>query len=77
MPEHVEKMESGGLMCRHCGGAVDADGYSTGGEAVDDAAETLLDDNDDESESTAQRDSTMHIRRLGGFADAMSRRGRG
>lgn len=72
-PEHVETMESGGLTCRHCGGAVDDEGYATGGE-VD--AEELLDNNNDESESTAQRDSTMRMRRAGGFSDAMGRRGR-
>ena len=32
LPEHVEKMSDGGMACKHCGGAVDADGYSDGGE---------------------------------------------
>lgn len=31
LPEHVEKDADGGMMCAHCGGRVDADGYAEGG----------------------------------------------
>lgn len=32
LPEHVQKMARGGMMCMHCGGSVDRDGYAEGGE---------------------------------------------
>jgi hypothetical protein len=38
LPEHVKKMSKGGLACMHCGGAVEPDGYSSGG-LVEDADE--------------------------------------
>ena len=74
-PDHVEMMESGGHVCKHCGGAVDADGYSAGGD-VESEETRILDDNNDESDETAQLDSTERLRRASGFADAISRRGR-
>lgn len=72
-PEHVDELESGGMVCRHCGGAVDADGYSSGGEVDDPEATALLDDNNDESKETAQLRSTQRTRSL---ADALEGRGR-
>lgn len=74
MTEHVEKLESGGSVCRHCGGAVDAEGYATGGD-VDSPEVNILNSNDDDSETTDQYQSTVRMRRASGFADAVKRRG--
>lgn len=34
-PEHVMEMGNGGHVCKACGGMVDAEGYSDGGEVED------------------------------------------
>lgn len=36
LPGHVRKMSDGGMVCYHCGGRVEADGYAEGGEVDDD-----------------------------------------
>lgn len=74
MTEHVEKLESGGSVCRHCGGAVDDDGYAMGGD-VDSPEANILNNNDDDSETTDQMQSIVRLRRASGFADAVKRRG--
>ncbi len=73
LPEHVQKLESGGHVCMHCGGEVDDEGYAMGGGAVDEESEDLLDNNNDESKETAQHASTVRMRRAS-FADAMRAR---
>ena len=71
MPEHVQQLETGGTVCKHCGGSVDPDGYAMGGEIAE--AETRLSDAGTPAE-TPQFEATAGLRRSA-FADAMSKRG--
>lgn len=77
--EHVEKMESGGMCCRHCGSSVDDDGYSVGGDAQDgdhdaDSEVTAMQEGDT-GEIPQQYEATKRMRSAA-FADAISRRAR-
>lgn len=63
LPEHVQKMESGGMMCRHCGGAVGEDGYAEDMGVEEGEAELS---EADEGEETPQYKATMRS-----FADAV------
>ncbi len=73
----ARRMATGGMVCKHCGGAVDADGYSEGG-MVDDEAEEMrhgemepVDQNGDEyerpmpvSDDSPQRADAERMRRF-------------
>lgn len=54
-PGHVQRLESGGYVCRHCGADVDDAGYYAGGE-VDEPPPTKP-TKPDESESETKPDS--------------------
>jgi hypothetical protein len=69
-PEHVETSGSG-TVCRHCGGAVDKDGFSTGGLVVDTGEFEPV--TDVEVDETEQHEDTERKRALA-FSDAVSRR---
>jgi hypothetical protein len=65
-PEHAVRLSSGQMVCAHCGGKVDGDGYSDGGEVGDDG---LLDESPEETRQHRADD------RLGDFArSVMGRR---
>ncbi len=69
-PEHVETMETGGMMCRHCGGKVGPEGYSEGGEV-----EPMMEGETDETPQ--QYVATERLRDGSGFADAVRNRKKG
>lgn len=69
-PEHVEQMESGGMMCRHCGGRVDEEGYSMGGEMEEGPEESSSEVEEDESE---QHEAVERMR-AAAFANAVKNR---
>jgi hypothetical protein len=71
-PEHVERA-GGGTICRHCGGAVDEDGFSTGGLVVADTGEFESVSDDVEADETEQREDTERKRALA-FSAAVTRR---
>lgn len=71
-PEHIEQLESGGTVCRHCGGSVDAEGYAKGGDVE---SETEAAQEGDTAELPQQGSATPGLRELG-FAEAVSRRAR-
>lgn len=73
-PEHVEQLESGGMMCRHCGGRVDDEGYAMGGDIDGDddgSFEESLHDGSDELPEQYQSTERM---RHAAFAEAVKRR---
>jgi hypothetical protein len=71
-PEHVE-MAGGGTICRHCGGAVDKDGFSTGGLVTADTGDFEPVGDDVEADETEQHEDTERKRALA-FSSAVSRR---
>jgi hypothetical protein len=71
-PEHVEQLEGGGMVCRHCGGSVDAEGYSDGGEVESEIEAAQEGDTDTAPE---QGVATERMRDAA-FADAVRRRAR-
>ncbi len=69
-PEHIEQLEGGGMVCRHCGGSVGDDGYSMGGEVEPELEAAFEGDTD-----TAPEQGVATVRmREAAFADAVSRR---
>ncbi len=78
MFEHVEKHASGVMACKHCGGEVDADGYSSGGIMDGDhvaESETEAMQRGDTGEMPQQYTATERMREAA-FADAVrSKRG--
>lgn len=70
MPEHMERLEHGGAVCKHCGGEVSEDGYAAnmaeGGWAGEQTGESMGGEGE-------QMEDTEMMRKLG-FADAISRR---
>jgi hypothetical protein len=75
--EHVEQLETGGTVCRHCGGGVDAEGYATGGQVGDGdhdmESELEAMQEGDTGEVPQQYQATVRMREAG-FADAVRRR---
>lgn len=71
MPEHVDET-AGGPVCRHCGGSVDRDGFSTGGLVRADTGEFEPVSDDCEAEETEQHEAVEQKRALA-FADAVRR----
>lgn len=69
-PEHVDKT-AGGSVCRHCGGSVDDEGFSTGGIVLPKTGE--YEAVEDESQETEQHESGEKMREAA-FADAVRRR---
>lgn len=78
MKEHVGQLESGGHICRHCGGRVGEDGYAAGGEVqdgdhdMDSEGEAMLEG--DTGEVPQQWQATQRLREGSGFADAVRNR---
>jgi hypothetical protein len=68
MKEHMQAMEGGGMVCRHCGGSVDDDGYAT------EAEEQGLDGFSGEVDEPEQHESAVKMRKRS-LADALDRRG--
>jgi len=71
MPEHVDET-AGGPICRHCGGSVDKEGFSTGGLVTADTGEFEPVGEDVESEETEQHEDVEKKRALA-FTDAVRR----
>lgn len=69
MPEHVDKTAAG-HVCRHCGGAVDEDGFSSGGLVTAKSGE--FEPVGDEAEETEQHEDVEKKRALA-FTDAVRR----
>jgi hypothetical protein len=69
-PDHVDKTASGNV-CRHCGGSVDNDGFSTGGIMPPGTGEH--ESVEEESQETEQHESGEKMREAA-FADAVRRR---
>lgn len=82
--EHVEMSSGGFPMCRHCGGAVGADGYSEGGlvEEYDDIATKdtpdmegeLKFDEGDQKRAGVISPTSIQNERTKSFVEAMRRR---
>lgn len=70
MPEHVDET-AGGPVCRHCGGSVDRDGFSTGGLVAARTGE-FEPVSDCEEEETEQHEDVEKKRALA-FTDAVRR----
>jgi len=70
MPEHVDET-AGGPICRHCGGSVDKEGFSTGGLVTDDTGE-FEPVGDVEADETEQHEDVEKKRALA-FTDAVRR----
>jgi hypothetical protein len=70
MPEHVDKTAAG-HVCRHCGGSVDEDGFSSGGLVTADTGE-FEPVADVEAEETEQHEDVEKKRALA-FTDAVRR----
>jgi hypothetical protein len=70
MPEHVDETAAG-HVCRHCGGSVDKDGFSTGGLVRADTGE-FEPVSDCEEEETEQHEAVEQKRALA-FTDAVRR----
>jgi hypothetical protein len=64
-----------GTVCRHCGGAVDKDGFSTGGLVVDTGEFEPVSD-DVEADETEQHEDTERKRALAFSAAVSHRHGR-
>jgi hypothetical protein len=74
-PEHVEQLESGGTMCRFCGGRVDGEGYAMGGDVDEEPLERSLDEEMAmESEDMPEQQVATERMRAAAFADAVKRR---
>jgi hypothetical protein len=69
LPEHVDKTAAG-HVCRHCGGAVDEDGFSSGGLVTAKSGE--FEPVCDEDEETEQHEDAEKKRALA-FTDAVRR----
>jgi hypothetical protein len=76
LPEHVQKLEGGGMACMHCGGSVDAEGYSDGGEVMGegemDGEDTAMREGDT-AEVPQQWQHTQRMRKRS-LADALASR---
>ena len=70
LPEHVDETAAG-TVCRHCGGAVSRDGFSTGG-IVTSTGEFEPVSEDDEAEETEQHEAVEQMR-ASAFTDAVRR----
>lgn len=66
------QLESGGAVCRHCGGRVGEDGYSDGGPVEESEGEAMLDG--DTNDMPQQGVATERLRHGAGFADAVRNR---
>jgi len=71
MPEHVDKTAAG-HVCRHCGGAVDKEGFSTGGLVTADTGEFEPVGENIEADETEQHEDVEKKRALA-FTDAVRR----
>ena len=70
MPEHVDET-AGGPVCRHCGGSVDKDGFSTGGLVRADTGE-FEPVGELEEDETEQHEAVEQMR-ASAFTDAVRR----
>lgn len=76
MPEHVD-VSARGHVCKHCGGAVDEEGFSIGGLVEADTGEyEPFESPDDESRETEQHED-VEQKRSAAFASAVTRSKRG
>lgn len=73
LPEHVDET-SAGTVCRHCGGAVGRDGFSTGGlvTATGEFEPVGEDEGELEEEETEQHEAVERMR-ASAFTDAVRR----
>lgn len=66
LPEHVKKMAHGGYACMSCGGEVDSDGYSTGGEVSEDEEEARYGPDAEDDEETSRKKHSLFLKALMG-----------
>ena len=74
MKEHVKQHEGGPRFCAHCGGGVDADGYSDGGMVKESEDEAMLEGHTNDEPQQGQ--AAERMRDASGFVNAIRNRSR-